>query len=123
VSERVDHQAWQVAGSFFITGEEASYTTVTPKNQLDPKKGTFGAVEVVARYGEVHIDRGAFDHQFADPAKSAKTARAWGVGLNWHLARNFKLMADYERTNFDGGAKSGDRPHEIVVLTRIQAAY
>jgi hypothetical protein len=45
------------------------------------------------------------------------------VGLNWHLARNFKLMANYERTKFDGGAKAGDRPDEIVVLTRLQAAY
>jgi phosphate-selective porin OprO/OprP len=121
--ERVDHQAWQVVGSFFVTGEEASYTTVTPKHQLDPKNRTIGAIELVARYGELHLDEGAFDNQFADPTKSARTARAWGVGLNWHLARNFKLMADYERTDFDGGGKAGDRPHEIVVLTRLQAAY
>jgi phosphate-selective porin OprO/OprP len=120
---RVDHEAWQVVGSVFITGEDASYTTVTPKHQLDPKNGTSGAVEVVVRYGEVHIDDGAFDRHYADATKSARRARAWGVGLNWHLARNFKLMADYERTNFEGGGKSGDRPHEIVVLTRLQAAY
>jgi phosphate-selective porin OprO/OprP len=123
-SDRVDHRAWQVVGSFFVTGEEASYGTVTPKSQLDPAKGTFGAVEFVARYGEARMDQVAFDHQFADPAKSAKVAREWGVGLNWHLARNFKLMADYDRTNFEGGAKSGgDRPHEIVIFTRFQAAY
>jgi phosphate-selective porin OprO/OprP len=123
-SDRVDHRAWQVVGSFFVTGEEASYGSVTPKSQLDPAKGTFGAVELVARYGEARMDQVAFDNQFADPAKSAKVAREWGVGLNWHLARNFKLMADYDRTNFDGGAKNGgDRPHEIVVFTRFQAAY
>jgi phosphate-selective porin OprO/OprP len=120
---RVDHKAWQVVGSFFITGEDASYSTVTPKHQLDPKNGTIGAIEVVARYGEVHIDDGAFERQFADPNRSARRARAWAVGLNWHLARNFKLMADYERTNFEGGGRGGDRPHEIVVLTRLQAAY
>jgi phosphate-selective porin OprO/OprP len=120
---RVDHQAWQAVGSFFVTGEEASYGTVTPRHQLDPKGGTIGAVELVARYGEVLIDDDAFAAQLADPAKSARKARAWGVGLNWHLARNVKLMADYERTNFDGGAKSGERPHEIVVLTRLQVAY
>jgi len=121
---RVAHRAWQVVGSFFVTGEDASYTTVTPKNQLDPKKGTIGAVEVVARYGELLIDDVAFERQYADPARSARSARAWGFGLNWHLARSFKLMADYERTNFEGGARGGgDRPHEIIVLTRFQAAY
>jgi phosphate-selective porin OprO/OprP len=124
VSELVAHRGWQVVGSFFVTGEEATYGTVTPKNQLDPARGTFGALEIVARYGEARMDQAAFDHQFADPAKSAKAAREWGVGLNWHLARNFKLMADYDRTNFEGGAKNGgDRPHEIVVLTRFQAAH
>jgi phosphate-selective porin OprO/OprP len=120
---QVDHKAWQVVASFFVTGEDASYTTVTPRNQLDPKNATIGAIEVVARYGELHIDGGAFDGQFADPARSARDVRAWGLGINWHLARNFKLMADYERTNFEGGARSGDRPHEIIVLTRLQAAY
>lgn len=39
------------------------------------------------------------------------------------MARNFKLMADYERTTFVGGSKVGDRPAEIVFLTRLQAAY
>ena len=47
----------------------------------------------------------------------------WGVGLNWHMARNFKLMANYEKTTFEGGARGADRPAEIVVLTRLQAAY
>jgi phosphate-selective porin OprO/OprP len=121
---RVDHRAWQAVASVFVTGEDASPTTVTPKNQLDPKKGTIGAIEVVARYGEVFIDDVAFERQYADPARSARRARAWGVGINLHWARNFKLMADYERTNFEGGARNGgDRPHEIVVFTRLQAAY
>jgi phosphate-selective porin OprO/OprP len=122
-TQRVDHDAWQVSGSVFLTGEEASYTTVTPKNQLDPEHGKFGAFELAGRFGQVRIDQATFDLKFADPTKSAKKATAWAVGLNWHLARNFKLMANYERTNFEGGAKTGDRPSEIVVLTRLQAAY
>ncbi len=122
-TERVDHQAWQVVASVFITGDEASYTTVTPKHQLDPKNGTFGAVEVAGRFGQLKIDSDTFALKFADPTKSASKATAWAVGINWHMARNFKLMADYERTNFEGGAKTGDRPAEIVFLTRLQAAY
>ena len=121
--QRVDHDAWQVSGSVFLTGEEASYTTVTPKRQLDPHNGGFGAIELAGRYGELRIDTRAFTLKFADPTRSPHKASEWGVGLNWHLGRGFKMMANYERTNFEGGAKTGDKPSEIVVLVRLQAAY
>ncbi len=121
--QRVDHQAWQVEASIFVTGEDASYTTVTPKNQLDPAHGTFGAIEVTGRVGQVKIDDKTFALGFADRNASAAKAKEWGVGVNWHMARNFKLMADYVKTTFEGGAKGADRPNEIVVLTRLQAAY
>jgi phosphate-selective porin OprO/OprP len=122
-TERVDHTAWEVVASVFITGEEASFTTVTPKNQLDPEHGKFGAFEISGRIGQLRIDDDAFALGFADRNKSAAKADELGVGLNWHLARNFKLSANYERTRFEGGAKGGDKPTEIVVLTRLQAAY
>jgi phosphate-selective porin OprO/OprP len=119
----VNHDAWQVQGSIFVTGEDASYTTVTPKNQLDPAHGHFGAFELTGRVGELRIDDAAFTLGFADRNAAAAKAKEWAVGLNWHLARNFKLMGDYVKTTFDGGAKGTDRPTEIVVLTRLQAAY
>ena len=122
-TRQVDHDAWQVCGSVFLTGEEASYTTVTPKHQLDPLHGGFGALELVGRYGELRVDTRTFTLKFADPTRSPHKATEWGVGLNWHLGRGFKLTANYERTNFEGGAKTGDKPSEIVVLTRLQAAY
>jgi phosphate-selective porin OprO/OprP len=121
--QRVDQIAWQVEGSIFLTGEEASFTTVTPKNQLDPAHGTFGALEVAARLGQVRIDEATFTLGFADRNASASKATEWSVGLNWHLARNFKLMTNYEKTTFEGGARGADRPTEIVVLSRLQAAY
>jgi len=122
-TQRVDHDAWQISGSVFLTGEEASYTTVTPRRQLDPHNGGFGAFELAARYGELRLDTKTFTLKFADPTRSPRKATEWGVGLNWHLGRGFKLMANYERTTFEGGAKTGDKPSEIVVLARVQAAY
>jgi phosphate-selective porin OprO/OprP len=119
----VNHDAWQVEASLFVTGEDGSYGTVTPKNQLDPAHGKFGAVEVAGRVGQVRIDDATFTLGFADRNAAAAKAKEWGVGLNWHLARNFKLMANYVKTTFEGGAKGADRPTEIVVLTRLQAAY
>jgi phosphate-selective porin OprO/OprP len=121
--ERVRHRAWQAVLSVFLTGEEASFGTVTPKNQLDPEHGKFGAIELAARIGQLSIDDTVFDLGFADRNRAAKKATELGFGVNWHLARNFKLMANYERTKFEGGARGGDRPTETVILTRLQAAY
>jgi phosphate-selective porin OprO/OprP len=123
ISARLNHEAWQIVGSFFVTGEDASPTTVTPKRALNPRNFGTGAVELVARYGELRVDDDAFRLRLADPTKSARKATDWGVGANWHMARNFKLMIDYEHTSFAGGAASGDRRSEILILTRLQAAY
>jgi len=60
---------------------------------------------------------------FADPAVSARRIRAWAVGLNWHFARGVKLMVDYERASFAGGAAAGDRPPENFLATRLQTAF
>jgi phosphate-selective porin OprO and OprP len=122
-TSRVDHHAWQVVASVFLTGENASYTAVTPKGQLNPRNQTWGALELVARYGEMRLDNDAFALQFADITRSASKATDMGIGLNWHFARSFKFMINYERTNFQGGDSTGPRPAEIVVLSRLQAAY
>jgi len=123
LSTRLNHESWQVVGSFFISGEEASPGTVTPKRALNPRNFGTGAVELVARYGELHIDGDAFTLRVADATRSARKAVNWGVGVNWHLARNFKWMVDFERTSFEGGSPTGDRPTEGLILTRLQAAY
>jgi phosphate-selective porin OprO/OprP len=122
-STRLNHDAWQVAGSFFITGEENSPTTVTPKHALDPRRLGFGAIEIAARIGELRVDEDTFVQKLADPTTSARKATNWGAGVNWHLARNFKAMLDYDHTSFDGGAATGDRPTEYLIMTRLQAAY
>lgn len=116
------HEAWQVAGSVFVTGEANGFRGVAPRRPLDLRAGTLGAVELAARYGELAFDEGAFP-AFADPASSVRRARAWAVGLNWHFARNVKLVLDYERTTFDGGAPAGDREPEQALVTRLQHAF
>jgi phosphate-selective porin OprO/OprP len=120
---RLTHHAWQVAASWFVTGERASFRSVAPRKAFDPAAGGWGAVEIAARYGELAIDPASFP-TFANPDVSAQRARSWGVGLNWHLARNVKLVVNYERSNFAGGAAGGaDRPPENFFVTRFQTAF
>jgi Phosphate-selective porin len=111
-----------VEGSFFLTGEKNSFKSVTPKKQFDPFAGGWGAFELVARYGELDFDDDAFPI-YASPTASVTEEKAWAVGLNWHLGRNVKLMFNYEQTQFEGGATTGDRPDEKFFATRFQTSF
>jgi phosphate-selective porin OprO/OprP len=118
----LDDEAWQVMTSYVITGEDASYRSVSPAQPFDLTKGTWGAFEVAARYGELNVDRKAFPI-FADPTKAARVAEAWGIGLNWYLNRNVKFQLNYEQTDFTGGGAKGERPKERAILSRFQVAF
>ncbi|MGD0652144.1 MAG: porin [Verrucomicrobiia bacterium] len=136
--DHVRNTAWQVQASFALTGENATYNGVTPHRAFDLRSGGWGAFEIVGRYGDLHVDPDSFSKtplaaglRFADPTKSAQEAREWGVGLNWYLNKNVKLVLDYEQTSFDGGAGTAsstaytvkDRQTERIVLTRAQVSF
>ena len=122
-TDHLRNSAWQVAGSIVLTGERASFKGVTPRKPFDLKNGGWGALELAGRYSVLRVDPDAFP-TFASPTASAQEARAWGVGLNWYLNRNVKLVLDYEETSFDGGAAGGtDRDTERVVFTRAQVSF
>ena len=57
---KLKHTAWQTTGSVFLTGEKNSWRSATPKKPFDPKAGTFGALELAARYSELAIDDATF---------------------------------------------------------------
>jgi phosphate-selective porin OprO/OprP len=122
-TESLENDAWQTTVMFVLTGEKASYQGVVPKDPIGAKWNDGGAVELVARYGELAIDDATFP-LFADPAVSARGAREGAVGVNWYLNRHAKLMVDASVTRFDGGgASGGDREDERVLLTRVQLAF
>lgn len=113
---------WQVAVSYFLTGEENSLQSVTPKNPVNLAGGGWGAWEYVARVGQLAVDDDAFP-VFADASVSAKSAISWGVGLNWHLNKNVKLQFSYEQTDFDTETDDFLRKGERVFLTRAQFTF
>jgi phosphate-selective porin OprO/OprP len=117
------NRAWQVAASFFLTGEKAGWSAVSPARPFDPSKKQWGALEVAVRAHGLDVDDGVFSRAFADPAEAASKAVAWAVGLNWHLNRNVKYVLNFERTRFDGGAAAGDRRAENALLVRAQVAF
>jgi phosphate-selective porin OprO/OprP len=119
-----DIDAWQIAASWVLTGEAASYRGVTPLRPFRGSEGGWGAWEVAARYHELRVDDEVFDEGFASPTQSAETARAWTLGVNWYLNPFVKLSLDFDQTFFDGGGSDGgDRPTESAVLSRFQVAF
>jgi phosphate-selective porin OprO and OprP len=122
-SATLDNKAWQVQLAWFATGEDESFRGFTPGSVFSLDNGTWGALELVARYQELDIDDAAFlggADSFANPDSAASKATAWGVGVNWYLNQNYKWSLNYDVTSFEGGATGGaDRPDEKAVFTRF----
>jgi phosphate-selective porin OprO/OprP len=123
---KVDTNAWQLAVSYFLTGEEASFKGFQPKTRFSPSEGTWGAFEIKARVQQLNVDDNAFGggaDSFADPLASASQADSYGIGLNWYLNENLKWLLDIEHTTFEGGAADGDRKDEDSYQLRLAIAF
>ena len=121
--------AWDIAGGWVLTGEDAAFNGVTPRHPFNPRNGDWGALQLVARYAELDVDKAAFP-AFANPATSASEAHAWAVGLNWYLNKNIRVNTSFSRTTFTGGGGAGTtvpaavtQHPEDVFFTRVQLSF
>ena len=121
----LSNQAWQIAGTYLLTGEDAQYgAPVTPYRNFNPLAGGWGAWELAARVDQLTVDREAFEFGEADPNTSSREAFEYAVGANWYLNENVKLMADYARTSFVWGAAKGhNRTVESTILSEFQVQF
>lgn len=122
--DELTNRAWQLTGHWVLTGEDASYKGVLkPAHPFVAGGDGWGAFELVGRYGELDIDNDAFP-LLADPSAAATHARAWGIGLNWYLNSNLKLVFNHTHASFDGGAPGGgDREDEKTFFSRVQVSF
>jgi phosphate-selective porin OprO/OprP len=120
-----NNSAWQTQVSYVLTGEDNSFQGVKPIKAFNPLEGTWGALQLAGRWSELSVDKDTF--LFVDPAKGIRHASSWAVGLNWYLNSNALIRADYEQTDFTGGAGKTlavtDRPTERVFGTRFQLNF
>jgi phosphate-selective porin OprO and OprP len=126
-NRNIANEAWQVAASYVLTGEEASFKGVKPQKNFDPRNGGWGAFELAGRLQRLDLDPENFNNSLASRSASVSRAIAWSTGINWHLNRNVKFVVDYEQTKFKDGAGTStnvrDRPTEKIVFTRWQISY
>jgi phosphate-selective porin OprO/OprP len=124
---QLENKAWQGSVGYVITGEDATYSGVTPAEPFSWDNGTWGAWQVVARYADLKVDSKAFP-LFASTATNAKEASAWGVGLNWFLSSNVRISQDFFDTHF---TKAGTtvptnqilQHNEKALITRVQLSF
>jgi len=126
----LNNTAWQVAGSWVVTGEDAVYGTLTPRHPFNLTSGDWGAWQLVARYSELDIDSDAFP-LFSNPQTSASRAQECSIGVNWYLNRNVMLKTSFAHTWFKGGGNGSatsapgnvSSQAENVLFTRFQLAF
>ncbi|HYE31122.1 MAG TPA: porin [Methylomirabilota bacterium] len=122
-ADRLQHSAWQVAASYFLTGEDNSFKAVAPLKPFTLGGDGWGAWEIAARVSQLTLDDDTFP-TYASTATNAREALSYTFGLNWHLNRNFKVNLNYEHTDFDGGnANALVANGEDVLLTRAQISF
>lgn len=124
----LDHDAWQLAATYVLTGEDNSFKSINPKRPFDLDKGQWGAWELALRYSELNLDKKSFGLNggtvYASAASTQKSAESWAFGVNWYLNKFFKIQTTYEQTKFDSAASNvRNRDDERVLFSRLQVAF
>ncbi len=122
---QIRNDAWQIAGSYVVTGEKNTYGGVRVRSSFDPRRGFshLGALEIAVRSSQLRINGNAFP-VFASPESSPQQAHEYGIGMNWYLNNVVKLVSNFEHTTF-GKAPTAARVFEAenVLVSRLQLAF
>jgi len=127
---QVENKAYEVTAGYFLTGEDASYGAVTPSQPFSWTNGTWGGLQLVARYADLKIDPAAFRGAtpLASPVTNANEASVWGLGLNWYLTKAVRISQDFYDTEFHIGTLTSATPqilqhNEEALTTRVQISF
>lgn len=106
-SQTFSYSGYYVQGSYLLTGERKRYSKgefrrVKPKNRL-------GAVELVARHGEIDL---------RDQGVGAQSSVSM-LGINYHWKRNLKVMLNVLRPDIKGDTVHAQTDGDAVTL-RLQ---
>ena len=127
-TEKLNNKAFNLSVGYVLTGEDAGYRGVTPKNNFNPSAGTWGAFEVVARYAQVDIDDDAFP-VFSNPNNSATEVNSFGVGLNWYLSKTVRAGFNVFKNEYKLAPGAVVAPNsvladdELAFVTRLQVSF
>jgi phosphate-selective porin OprO/OprP len=133
-SRQITNTAYNLSVGYVLTGEDASYTGVSPRESFKPSADTWGAFEVVGRVAQLDIDNDVFKGSSTTALAGSTVATtkatkvtAYGAGLNWYLSKAVRANFDVTQNKFDF---QGARPttgilsdDELVFSTRVQVSF
>jgi phosphate-selective porin OprO and OprP len=117
-ADDITNTAWEVTGSFVLTGEAANERGVVPRRPFDPAQGHWGALQLIVRHSRLAVDPLAFADGFAS-ANASRTASATGIGASLYANSSVKYVLTFERTVFDDNPNASRRPEHALVF-RLQ---
>lgn len=107
---------YYVQTGWLLTGESRPYDggsglfgRVKPKSPFSLREGSWGAFEILARYDTLSLnDAGA--------GITGGSVDQYGLGLNWYMRDNLRVMANYTAVGSDNNAVVPDDDPDIVHL-------
>ena len=119
---------YYVEGSVLLTGEdEIPNGRIVPKHPFNPSEGSWGAFELVARYGAVSMDRSVLeDLGSVFPGANSNRASSITMGFWWYPIQNVRFGLNYIGENYYSGVQlSGTHhgSHVNGVLARFQVDF
>lgn len=130
--QSVRNKAWQLSGGYVLTGENAGFKGVVPRQDFSPDNGTWGAFEVVARVEGADIDDAVFAggaSSLANPNSAASAARGYALGLNWYLSKTVRASFDGFHTDFKYAPNAAPASNSVIsrdenaFVTRLQLIF
>lgn len=114
----VELDGYYIQGSWIITGEDRPYKKgnfgrIKPNNPFSLKKGTWGALEVLARYESVDLND-------SDAGITGGQLDNVTGGLNWYLTNHIRLMANVTSVDTDANAATAPDDDPTIYNTRVQ---
>jgi len=102
---------WYVTGAWVVTGEHRPYDRKVGYARRVLPERRLGAVELMARYGEVDLTDGDLDGGLLDK---------WFAGVNWWASRRWRISLGYGRAGLDKGGSEGVTGQTLL---RVQWIY
>lgn len=120
----ISNTAWQLVTSYVLTGEDASYKGVKPKQPFVIGGPGWGAFEVAARIGELEVDDEAIDADKTFVKTGVQTIQNIGLGVNWYLNSNVKAVLNYDITSYENFSGAGvDLDDDKSIFARLQLQF
>ncbi len=123
---------WYVQGSWALTGERhpwnaanGGFRGIRPTHAFDPRKGTWGAWELAARYSVLDLNDNAGLAGAATPAGGVRggVQKITTVGVNWYPNSVIRFLLDYQWDDINRLSSTGVQIGETVHALSFRSQF